>query len=76
MPRNTVKGTEMLDGDGGEMMEFQARKIAENSIQYKGSAPCPTCGIILNPVEALHSKGMCVTCYAQKMADRVKRKMV
>lgn len=65
----------MFDGDGAETMEIQARKIAENQINYKGSAPCPTCGVILNPVEALYSKGMCVTCYSQKMADRVKRKM-
>jgi hypothetical protein len=66
----------MFDGDGMETMELQARKIAENATQYKGSAPCPTCGVILNPVEALYSKGMCQSCYANKMADRVKRKMV
>jgi hypothetical protein len=66
----------MLDGDGAEMMEMQARQIAENATRYKGSAPCPACGIIMNPVEALYSKGMCVNCYSQKLADRVKRKMV
>ena len=65
----------MFDGDGAETMEIQARKIAENVMNYKGSAPCPTCGVILNPVEALYSKGMCVKCYSQKMSDRVKRKM-
>jgi hypothetical protein len=66
----------MFDGDGAEMMELQAGKIAENATQYKGSHPCPTCGVILNPVEALYSKGMCQKCYSQKMSDRVKRKMV
>ena len=66
----------MNDGDGAEMMELQARQIAENVMNYKGSAPCPLCGVILNPVEALYSKGMCPACYAQKMSDRVKRKMV
>lgn len=66
----------MFDGDGSEMMELQARKIAENSTLYKGSAPCPACGVVMNPVEALYSKGMCIGCYSQKMADRVKRKMV
>ena len=66
----------MDDGDGSFMMEIQARQIAENATRYKGSAPCPACGIIMNPVEALHSKGMCPVCYAQKLSDRVKRKMV
>jgi hypothetical protein len=66
----------MFDGDGAETMELQARQIAENATKYKGSYPCPTCGVVLNPVEALYSKGMCQDCYAQKMADRIKRKMV
>jgi len=66
----------MFDGDGSEMMELQARKIAENAMLYKGSSPCPACGVVMNPVEALYSKGMCVSCYSQKMTDRVKRKMV
>jgi rubrerythrin len=66
----------MFDGDGMEIMEMQARKIAENATEYKGSSPCPACGVILNPVEAMYSKGMCPLCYAQKMSDRVKRKMV
>lgn len=66
----------MDDGDGSFILEMQARKIAENATQYKGSSPCPACGIVMNPVEALYSKGMCVNCYSQKMADRVKRKMV
>ena len=66
----------MDDGDGAFIMEIQARKIAENATLYKGSAPCPTCGVILNPVEALYSKGMCQNCYSQKLSDRVKRKMV
>ena len=66
----------MFDGDGSETMELQARQIAENATRYKGSSPCPACGIVMNQVEALYSKGMCVKCYSQKMSDRVKRKMV
>ena len=66
----------MDDGDGSFMMEIQARQIAENATRYKGSHPCPTCGIIMNPVQVLHSKGMCPSCYSQKMSDRIKRKMV
>ena len=66
----------MMDDGGGFTLEIQARKIAENATMYKGSAPCPTCGVIMNPVEALYSKGLCAPCYAQKTSDRVKRKMV
>jgi hypothetical protein len=66
----------MDDGDGSFMMEIQARQIAENATRYKGSAPCPACGIVMNPVEALYSKGMCASCYSQKMSKRIKRKMV
>lgn len=66
----------MDDGDGSFIMEIQARQIAENATRYKGSAPCPACGIIMNPVEALYSKGLCQVCYSQKLSDRVKRKMV
>lgn len=65
-----------MDDGGGFSLEIQAREIAENATRYKGSSPCPTCGIIMNPVEALYSKGGCPSCYSQSRADRVKRKMV
>ena len=65
----------MDDGDGSFTMELQAKQIAQNATRYGGSAPCPTCGVIMNPVQALYSKGMCVNCYSQKMAKRIKGKM-
>ena len=67
----------MDDGDGMITMELQAKKIAENAINYKGSHPCPTCGIIMNPVEFLSSnKGRCLNCVTQERAKRAKNKMV
>jgi Zn finger protein HypA/HybF involved in hydrogenase expression len=65
----------MDDGDGGFSMELQAKRIANNAIRYKGSAPCPQCGIVMNPVEFMYSKGICPSCHNNKMATRVKGKM-
>jgi hypothetical protein len=67
----------MDDGDGMISMELQAKKIAENATRYKGSHPCPTCGIIMNPVEFLSSnKGRCLNCVTQERMKRAKNKMV
>lgn len=65
----------MFDGDGAETLELQAWKIAQNQIQYRGSAPCPTCGVIMNPVEFMYSKGTCPPCTEKRMTARVGRKM-
>jgi hypothetical protein len=63
------------DGDGGFMMELQAKKIAENATMYKGSAPCPSCGVVLNPVEFLQNSGRCLSCVTQERARRAKNRM-
>jgi hypothetical protein len=65
----------MDDGDGALTMELQARKIAENATIYKGSAPCPTCGVIIDPVQFLYNKGHCTSCVSQRAERRVKGKM-
>lgn len=65
----------MFDGDGGETLELQAFKIAENATLYKGSHPCPSCGVIMNPTEFMYSKGVCAPCYQTRMGIRVKGKM-
>lgn len=66
----------MDDGDGMISMELQAKKIAENATRYKGSHPCPTCGIIMNPVEFLSSsKGRCLNCVTQERMKRAKNRM-
>lgn len=63
------------DGDGAFIMELQAKKIAENATIYKGSAPCPTCGVIMNPVEFLSNNGRCLSCVTQERARRAKNRM-
>jgi hypothetical protein len=65
----------MFNGDGGETLELQAYQIAKNATQYKGSAPCPQCGIIMNPVEYMYSKGICTPCTETRRAKRIKGKM-
>lgn len=65
----------MFDGDGSETLELQAYQIAKNATMYKGSAPCPLCGVIVNPVEFMYNKGLCQPCYDARMQRRVKGKM-
>jgi hypothetical protein len=65
----------MFDGDGADTLELQAWKISQNAIQYRGSAPCPTCGVIMNPVEYMYGKGTCAPCIEKRMALRVKRRL-
>jgi hypothetical protein len=65
----------MDDGDGMLTMELQAKLIADNATNYNGSAPCPTCGMVMNPVEFLSNRGHCTSCTAAKNAKRVKEKM-
>jgi hypothetical protein len=66
----------MFDGDGAETMELQAKQIAQNSTRYNGSAPCPTCGIMMNPVEFMQNKGHCLNCLTQKRATLARNQMV
>jgi hypothetical protein len=63
------------DGDGGETLELQAFKIAENAIKYKGSHPCPACGVVMNPVEFLYGKGICQECLEARAVRRVKGRL-
>jgi len=66
----------MDDGDGAYTLELQAFKIAQNATLYKGSAPCPTCGVIMNPTEYMYSVlGLCPPCAENKRASRIKGKM-
>jgi hypothetical protein len=66
----------MFDGDGGETLELQAFKIAQNATLYRGSAPCPTCGVVMNPTEYMYSKmGICPPCTEKRKQQRIKGKM-
>jgi hypothetical protein len=65
----------MNDGDGMLTMELQAGLIASNATMYNGSSPCPTCGVVMNPVEFLSNRGHCLSCTTAKNAKRIKEKM-
>jgi hypothetical protein len=64
----------MFDGDGGEMLELQAFKISQNAINYRGSAPCPMCGVVVDPVQHMYSL-LCPGCKEKKAAARVAGRM-
>jgi hypothetical protein len=67
----------MYDGDGQDTLELQAFQIAQNATLYRGSAPCPTCGVIMNPTEFLYSMmGICPPCGEKRKQARIKGKMV
>lgn len=62
----------MDDGDGAYPMELQARQIANNLTMYNGSAPCPGCGGVMNPVEFIQNRGLCQSCLTKQQVARVK----
>jgi hypothetical protein len=60
---------------GSYPLEMQVKKVVDNIMSYNGSHPCPQCGVIMNPVQAMYSKGMCPQCFAQHSAKRLKDRM-
>jgi predicted RNA-binding Zn-ribbon protein involved in translation (DUF1610 family) len=64
----------MLDGDGAEMLELQAYQISQNAIKYPGKAPCPSCGVVMSPVQYMYGL-LCPECKEKKAAARVARRM-
>jgi hypothetical protein len=65
----------MDDGDGMYTLELQAYQIMKNAATYKGSAPCPACGVVMNPVEFLYGKGICQECFEKRSARRIKGRL-
>lgn len=66
----------MDDGDGSFTLELQAAQFAQNATMYRGTAPCPQCGIYMNPVQYMYAKqGVCNPCHEDRMQKRVKGKM-
>ena len=63
------------DGDGALTMELQAKKVADNLTLYHGSSSCPTCGMVINPVEFLTNQGHCTGCVTEKRQKRAKELM-
>jgi hypothetical protein len=62
--------------DGALTLELQAYKIAQNATQYRGSHPCPMCGVVINPTQYLYTQlGLCPPCGENRKAKRIKGKM-
>jgi hypothetical protein len=66
----------MGDEDGALTLELQAEKIAQNATMYRGSAPCPQCGVIMNPVQFMYSRGLCEPCDNSRRAVNLKGRIV
>jgi ribosomal protein S27AE len=65
----------MDDGDGAYTLELQAYKVVKNAL-VRGKAPCPQCGLIMNPVQYMYSvNGLCQPCTETRKAKRIKGKM-
>ena len=65
----------MDDGDGALTLELQAAQFAKNATMYKGSTPCPQCGIIMDPVQFMYSKGIRPSCHEKRASQRVKGRL-
>jgi hypothetical protein len=66
----------MSNEDGSLTLELQAYKIAQNATQYRGSHPCPMCGVVINPTQYLYTQlGLCGPCGEERKAKRIKGKM-
>ena len=66
----------MDDGDGAFTLELQAQKIAQNATLYRGSAPCPQCGVIMDPVQFMYSRGLCEPCDNSRRTINLKGRIV
>lgn len=65
-----------MDNEGGAFpLEMQAKTIVNNQLNYNGNHPCPACGLIMNPIVAMYSKGMCPSCYNNFAAKRLNDRM-
>lgn len=60
---------------GAYPLSLQAAQVAKAQTIYRGSSPCPACGIIVNPVEFMYNKGLCNPCRDDGAARRVKGRM-
>lgn len=63
------------DGMAGAMDVSLETQQNLKKTNYNGSKTCSDCGISMNPIEALHSEGMCPTCTRRKHAKLVKGRM-
>ena len=65
--------------DGSFPLEIQAAKVAgmvaTGATRYHGDSSCAVCDMVLNPVQALYSKGLCPQCASAAAASRVKGRL-
>ncbi len=59
---------------GAEDVTLQTQKELKETI-YNGSKSCPACGMVMNPVQSLHSMELCPTCNRRKLSKLVKGRM-
>jgi hypothetical protein len=55
-------------------MDVSLETQREMGTVYNGSASCTACGMLLNPVQSLHTK-LCSSCNRRKMNKLVKGRM-
>ena len=64
------------DGMAGAMDVSLATQNELKKTYYNGSKPCIECGLLLNPVQSLHSQeGLCPSCKRRKQVKLVKGRM-
>lgn len=63
------------DGMAGAMDTSLETQQDLKKTYYNGSKPCIECGLSMNPVEALHSSGLCSGCTRRNHAKLVKGRM-
>lgn len=59
---------------GAEDVSLETQQALKNTV-YNGSKACPACGILMNPVQSLHSTELCSTCNRRKLSNLVKGRM-
>lgn len=58
-----------------DILYMQAREVYEKNLTYNGSSKCPSCDRIMNPIEFLSNKGLCLQCVTQVKINRARGKM-
>jgi len=59
---------------GAEDVSLEAQQALKETV-YNGSKSCQACGMLMNPVQSLHSEDICPTCKRRKLSKLVKGRM-
>lgn len=63
------------DGMAGAMDVSLETQQALKGTVYNGSKSCQGCGMLMNPVQSLHSEDLCPGCKRRKLSKLVKGRM-